>query len=163
MPVQIFQPAATSATGTPLAGRLFYAAGPGVLAGVLIGVIVALAVGRNDRRLRERDEIADSIGVPVLASVRVPVIRPRRRDWAKLLQGYEPGNRDAWRLRKALHELGVPSLDPAGLPASGGFSLAVLSLAGDRRALALGPQLALFAASLGITDHPGGRPAAGPG
>ena len=148
VPVQIFRQA-TSATGTPLAGRLFYAAGPGVLAGALIGVIVALAVGRNDRRLRERDGIADSIGVPVLASFRVG--HPSKAaGWAKLLHGYRPGNSDAWRLRKALHELGVPSLDPAGLPASGGFSLAVLSLACDRRALALGPQLALFASSLGI-------------
>jgi capsular polysaccharide biosynthesis protein len=148
VPVQVFQQA-VSATGTPLAGRLLYAAGPGVLAGALIGVIVVLAVGRNDRRLRERDGIADSIGVPVLASFRVGHLS-KAAAWAKLLRGYEPGNVDAWRLRKALHELGVPSLDPAGLPAGGRFSLAVLSLAGDRRALALGPQLALFASSLGI-------------
>ena len=36
------------------------------------------------------------------------------------------------------------------LTADGGSSLAVLSLAGDRSALALGPQLAVFAAALGI-------------
>ena len=33
--------------------------------GLLIGVIVRLAIRRGDRRLRERDEIADSIGTPV--------------------------------------------------------------------------------------------------
>ena len=36
------------------------------------------------------------------------------------------------------------------LRADSGSSLAVLSLSSDRKALALGPQLAVFAASLGI-------------
>ena len=105
----------------------------------MIGVITALAVGRNDQRLRERDEIADSIGVPVLASVRVR--HPAKaQGWTKLLEGYEPEAADAWRLRKALRQLG----------GGGGSSVAVLSLSHDRRALALGPQLAVLAASLGI-------------
>ena len=148
LPAQVFQPA-TLATGTALPRRLFYAAGPGVLAGLLIGIIIALALGRNDRRLRERDEIADSIGVPVLASVRGR--RPTKAaDWTKLLQHYEPDAADAWRLRNALRQLRGAGLDLAGSTADGGSSLAVISLAGDRRALALGPQLAVFAASLGI-------------
>ena len=135
---QLFQPA-TTATGTALASRLFYAAGAGVLLGALIGAITALAIGRNDRRLRERDEIANSVGVPVLASVRVR--RPARaRGWTKLFQDYEPEAADAWQLRRILRQLG----------AGDGSSLAVLSLSHDRGALALGPQLAVFAASLGI-------------
>jgi capsular polysaccharide biosynthesis protein len=148
LPAQVFQPAPL-ATGTPLARRLLYAAGPGVLVGLAIGMIIALAIGRSDRRLRERDEIADSIGVPVLASARVR--QPAKAaDWTKLFQHYEPDTADAWRLRNALRQLRGAGLDLAGLTAGGGPSLAVLSLAGDRRALALGPQLAVFATSMGI-------------
>ena len=40
----------------------------GAIFGALIGIVIALAISRSDRRLRERDEIANSIGVPVLAS-----------------------------------------------------------------------------------------------
>ena len=147
-PAEVFQ-TATTATGTPLTLRLFYAAGAGVVSGALIGAVIALAVGRNDRRLRERDEIADSIGVPVLASVRAghPV---KAAGWTKLLRDYQPATADAWRLRALLRQLGASGLDPASVPADGGFSLAVLSVSGDRRALALGPQVAAFAASLGI-------------
>jgi hypothetical protein len=143
VPVQLFVPA-NSASGTTLRGRLFYVSGTGVLAGILVGVIVALAVGRGNRWLRERDEIADSIGVPVMASVRVS--HPAKpAGWTKLLDTYQPEAADAWRLRKVLRELG--HADPAP---GGGSSVAVLSLAGDRKALALGPQLAAFAAKQGI-------------
>jgi capsular polysaccharide biosynthesis protein len=148
VPVQLFVPA-TSAEGTELRWRLFYAAGAGVLAGAVLGVIVALAVGRTNQRLRERDEIADSIGVPILASVAVS--RPAKpAAWTKLLDGYQPEPADAWRLRRVLRELRRPAepTGPAELPA--GSSVAVLSLHGDRKALALGPQLAAFAASQGI-------------
>jgi Chain length determinant protein len=143
VPAQLFLPA-TSASGTTLPWRLFYAAGTGVLAGAVIGLIVALAVGRGNRWLRERDEIADSIGVPVMASVRVS--HPAKpAGWTKLLDTYEPEASDAWRLCKVLRELGH-----ADLAASDGSSVAVLSLADDRKALALGPQLAAFAAKQGI-------------
>ena len=143
VPVQLFVPA-TSAPGTALPWRLFYAAGTGVLVGAVIGVIIALAVGRGNRWLRERDEIADSIGVPVMASVRVS--HPANpAGWTKLLDGYEPDAADAWRLRKVLRELGHADLAPGQ-----GASVAVLSLADDRKALALGPQLAAFAAKQGI-------------
>ena len=148
VPVQLFV-AATSAEGTELRWRLFYAAGAGVLAGALLGIILALAVGRANQRLRERDEIADSIGVPVLASVRVA--HPAKpAAWAKLLDGYQPGAADAWRLRRVLRELGHPGPTGADLAPPDGSSVAVLSLSSDRKALALGPQLAAFAASQGI-------------
>ncbi len=83
VPAQMFLPA-TSASGTTLPWRLFYAAGTGVLVGALLGVIVALAIGRGQRWLRVRDDIADSIGVPVMASVRV--VHPAKpAGWTKLL------------------------------------------------------------------------------
>jgi hypothetical protein len=139
VPVQLFR-LATGASGTSLRWRLFYAAGTGLLAGALLGLSVAVAVGRGNRWLRERDDFADSIGVPVMASVRVS--HPARRaGWTKLLGGYQPRAADAWRLGNVLREL-----DPAG----DGSSVAVLSLAEDRKALALGPQLAAFAAKQGL-------------
>jgi hypothetical protein len=130
-------------------------AGIGLVPGLLIGIIIALAIGRGDRRLRERDQIADSIGIPVLASVSAE--HPRdAAGWARLLDRYEPGLVDAWHLRKALFRLGLVGMNPAssagtmGSADGGPASLAVLSLSSDRRALALGPQLAAFAASMGI-------------
>jgi capsular polysaccharide biosynthesis protein len=140
--------AATSAEGTPLEVRLLYAAGAGVLLGAIIGVIIAVAVGRTNEPLRERDQIADSVGVPVLGSVRT---RPpgRAAGWQKLLEGYEPAPADAWRLHKVLCELGYSPSGPVSL-ARDGHSVAVLSLSSDRKALALGPQLAAFAVAQGI-------------
>ena len=74
---------ATNATERRCAVRLLITGGLGALLGALIGAIVVLAIGRNDRRLRERDEIADAIGVPVLASIPVrSPIRCRRLDEA---------------------------------------------------------------------------------
>lgn len=146
---------ATTATGTPLSIRVAEFGGIGLLAGILIGTIIALAIGRRDRRLRDRDQIADSIGVPVLASVSAK--HPRdAAGWARLFEGYKPGAVDGWQLRKTLHQLGLAGVNtagaegPGGSVADSGSSLAVLSLSSDRRALALGPQLAAFAGSLGI-------------
>ena len=149
-PVQarILQPA-LNATATPLSIRLLVGGGLGLLLGLLIGAIVVLATGRRDRRLKERDEIADSIGIPVLASISVG--HPSdAAGWVRLLEDYEPGAVDAWRLRKTLHYLGLTDMNHTDLTAGSGYSLAVLSLSSDPKALALGPQLAVFAASVGI-------------
>ena len=126
----------------------------GAIAGTLIGIIVALATRRNDRALRERDEIANSIGVPVLAAL--PVDHPSDpAGWVKLLDDYEPDAVGAWHLRKALQYLRVSGLNPGegngnGNGIGGATSLSVISLSSDKGALALGPQLAVFAASLDI-------------
>jgi len=135
---------ATNATRSSLALRLILNGGIGLLLGAVIGVIVALSIGRGDRRLRERDEIADAIGVPVLASIPVRHLSDAA-GWAKLFEEYRPGAVHAWSLRKALQHLGLTDL-------RGGHaaSVAVVSLSTDRGALALGPQLAVYAASLGI-------------
>ena len=117
----------------------------GGLGGVLVGIIIVVAVGRSDRRLRERDEIAGAIGIPVLAAI--PVVHPSdTAGWTRLLKEYEPAVVHAWNLRKVLMHIGVSDVRYGGP----GVSVTVVSLSSDRRALAVGPQLAAFAASLGI-------------
>jgi capsular polysaccharide biosynthesis protein len=139
---RVFEPAVTAASGK-LPERIALYGVLGALAGVLVGFIVSLAIGRNDRRLRERDAIANSIGAPVLASI--PSSRPSdAAAWAKLLGGYEPGVVPAWTLSKLLQQFGVAGNEGNAL------SLTVLSLSRDPGALALGPQIAAFAASRGI-------------
>ena len=138
---------ATNVTETRLLVRLLTTAFLGALLGALIGAIVALATGRYDRRLRERDLMADAIGVPVLASISVRHPTGTAR-WSRLLDDYEPSAADAFRLRSALNELGLAEIMSADSGA--GSSLSVLSFSFDERALALGPQLAAFTASLGI-------------
>jgi len=159
---QLLQSATDATRPTPIERTVTFALLGGV-GGVLIGIIVALAIGRNDRRLRERDEIANSIGVPVLASV--PVAHPSTAaGWMRLLENYNPPAMHAWQLRTALHHLGIarpgsgrPAYDRNGSSSvddgrasmyeSGRFSLMVLSLSSDPGALGLGAQLAVFAAS----------------
>lgn len=142
VPASMLDPA-ISATGSSRLEALLISALVGGLAGAAIGVVVALAIGRKDKRLRGRDEIANSIGVPVLASV--PVARSSdASSWARLLGNYKPAYVHAWQLRRAMQELGVT------VGGGDSSSITVLSLSSDPAALALGPQLAVFAASLGM-------------
>lgn len=120
----------------------------GAIFGGIIGVVIALAVNRSDPRLRARDEIANSIGVPVLASF--PVGHPSDPGgWTRLLEDYRPGAMHALQLRKALQQLEMPAEVNFGREI-GRRSCTVLSLSTDAGALALGPQLAIFAAGQGI-------------
>ena len=141
---------AGSASGTAAVKQLVVDALIGAILGALIGIIVAFVISRRDRRLRECDEIAGSIGIPVLASF--PVDHPRDpAGWTKLLEDYKPGDLDAWRLRNALRQLGMAGFNVNSDSDGGSSSLAVLSLSSDPGAMAVGPQLAVFAASLGIS------------
>ena len=145
---RVLEPA-NSATGPSLFSRLPIIGVLGAFLGALAGAIAVLAFNRRDRRLRKRDEIADSIGVPVLASIRA--VHPSgAAGWTKLLADYEPGAVDGWRLRKALQHLGLADVNLNNSQPGGGSSLEVLSFGFDSGALALGPQLAVFAASRGI-------------
>ncbi len=156
---ELFQPAITAAAQSRLESMLI-AGLVGALAGALVGSVGSLAIGRNDRRLRDRDQIANAIGVPVAASV--PVGHPSDpAGWAKLLETYQPSAVHAWQLRTVLRYVGITDgklprtpEDETGatVPAGDrdGVSLGVLSLSSDPGALALGPQLAVFAASQGI-------------
>ena len=144
----MLQPA-LGATGTSRVKRLVVYGAIGAVAGVLIGAIVALLISRGDRRLRERDEIANCIGVPVLASF--PVAHPTDPvGWTELLEGYEPAAVHGLHLRQALQQLGILDVTPDDSGERSTSSLAVVSLSSDPRAVAIGPQIAVFAASLGI-------------
>jgi capsular polysaccharide biosynthesis protein len=137
------------ATGTSPAKQLIVFALIGAVIGALIGIILAHAIGRRDRQLRTRDEMANSLALPVLASL--PVGHPAdAAGWTKLLNDYKPGATNAWLLRTALRELGVMADNINNGHEAAGSSLTVLSLSFDPGALALGPQLAVFAAQLGV-------------
>jgi capsular polysaccharide biosynthesis protein len=139
---------AITASGPSQAERTAVFALLGALVGALIAFAVVLVIGRNDRRLRERDEIARSIGVPVLASF--PVAHPSdATGWTRLLEEYQPAAVHALRLQQALQQLGTASVNGSGTEPDRS-SLTILSLSSDSKALALGPQLAVFAASQGI-------------
>jgi capsular polysaccharide biosynthesis protein len=144
---RVLQPATTASGPNPLIYRLVSGL-VGAIAGLIVGMIVAIAKGRKDRRLRSRDDIANAIGIPVLASL--PVGHPANaQEWAKLLDSYQPAAVHGWRLRKTLQHLNVAGVNLTG-GREGEAVVAVVTLTTDSRALALGPQLAAFAASLGI-------------
>jgi capsular polysaccharide biosynthesis protein len=119
--------------------------GLGALLGAIAGAVIVLARERGDRRLRLRDEISDAVGLPVLASVS-SYRATDPSDWANLLEHYAPTAVDAWALRKVLHNL--------ALDVKGGqqVSLTVISFADDDKARPLGPQLAAFAGTVGISS-----------
>ena len=110
-------------------------------------------VGRPSatRRLRTRDEIADSLGSAVIGTVHA---HPQRTvaGWTALLESYDPTVTDPWSLRQVLHHVGLGELTVRGGGASTESqprTVTVVTLSDDLRALALGPQLASHAASLG--------------
>ena len=150
----VIQPA-TAATGPPSWQRLLIWAFLGALICTMLAVVVLLATARRDPRVRLRDEIADAVGSPVLAAVRS---RPQRSvaGWSTLLETYQATPVESWAFRQVLRGL-VPA-DRKGEPRVAGKvdhpqSLTVVSLSGDGRGVAIGPQLAAFASSLGIATR----------
>jgi capsular polysaccharide biosynthesis protein len=136
---------AVDAPGTPLTIHVSIIGSLGLLIGLMIAGIAVLAVSKRDHRLLRRDDIADAIGIPVLASLTV-----RRASnpagWTRLLNEYQPSAADISRMRKAFRYLDLAE----GLSgAAAGSSVTVLTLSSDPKALPLGPQLAIFAASRG--------------
>lgn len=121
---------------------------------LVLGTVVLLASRRRDRRLRTRDEIADAIGSAVIGSVRT---RPPRAaaGWAALLETYEPGVMDAWSLRQVLDHVGAGDTTHSnhGEGPKQRHAINLMSLSDDTRALAVGPQLASYAASVGLTTR----------
>ena len=155
----IVQPAAPATGPEPL----FRLAKTGLIGGLLLGVLAAALVAlraRRDPRLRARDDMADAVASSVLADV-----RSRRQrsvaEWLALFETYVASPVDAWAFRQLLRALSsvtdAASSGRGGGPRSGRLehprSVAVVTVAGDVRGLAIAPQLAAFAASLGITTR----------
>jgi capsular polysaccharide biosynthesis protein len=148
VPAKILQ-SATTASPSKLPEQAGALGALGALVGALIGFFVALVIGRNDRRLVERAAIANSIAAPVLASMSAE--RPTDvAQWARLLEEYEPEAVEAWGINRLLQRFGVTGIRASENGGSRTFSMTVFSLPGDVEALALGPQLAVVATSLGI-------------
>jgi uncharacterized protein involved in exopolysaccharide biosynthesis len=129
----------------------------GALSGAAFAAAFVALRARRDPRLRARDDLADAVGSTVLVDLRS---RPQRSvaEWSTLFETYDAPPVDAWAFRQMLRAL-VTSLEPARVgrtrTSRGGRlehprSVTVIALAGDRRGLAVAPQLATFAASLGI-------------
>jgi capsular polysaccharide biosynthesis protein len=150
IPARVLE-AATTTKGSSELSLMLVAGVIGAIAGAFVGFVVAVTIGRKDRRLRQRDEIANAVGIPVIASV--PAEQPSdAAAWTRLLENYAPAVAHGWQLRNALQHIGkaeaIYSRNGAG---SNGISVTVMSFSSDRRALALGPQLAAFAAASGIS------------
>jgi len=112
----------------------------------LVVSLYFIVTNKRDPKLRSRDEIAAAVGIPVVASLRAR--RPRSAGgWADLLRTYEPDSADGWALRQLIHLLPDARRElPSGTP----LVLVVLSLSDDAGGLAIGPQIARFAAAHGI-------------
>ncbi len=137
-------------TSTIASYALFEAVGAG--AGIFVALLLLTLKGRRERAVRSRDQIADAIGVPVVASIQSRFPRSVA-GWTSLLKSYAPANVESWTLRQLLRLVtpGHPgSLADEPSEDSESPSVAVLTLSGDLRALAVGPQLASFAASTGL-------------
>ncbi len=143
---------ATAAVGPSLATRVLFFVPIVSLAACLLTAIVMIAFAKRDPNVRLRDEIADAVGSPVLAAVRS---RPQRTaaGWLTLLQSYEASPVESWAFRQLLRSL-AQSDAKRDLRTAGRVeypsTIAVASLSGDLRGLAIGPQLAAFATSLGL-------------
>jgi capsular polysaccharide biosynthesis protein len=122
----------------------------GAAAAVGLTTLFLVVTNSRDPKLRSRDEIADAVGIPVITSVRTHPPRSPHA-WRELLRSYSPDSPDAWALRQLLHGLLAESWKE--WPTGEGFVLVVLSLSGDDAGLAVGPQIASFAASNGIATQ----------
>lgn len=146
---------ATEATGPSTLLRLVVWAPFGALLCTILAAVVLLVIARRDQRIRPRDEIADAIGRPVLASIRS---RPQQSvaSWLTLLDTYEATPVESWAFRQLLRGV-VPADHKLTSRAAGKVdhpqSLTVVSLSGDERGLAIGPQLAAFTSSHGVTTR----------
>lgn len=113
----------------------------GAIVGLLLSAALILVRHRRDRRLHLRDEVAETVGVPVLISMSAPSRRRSISDWVELFNRYTPSAADHWGVRQALRDL-----DLGGTPAH----LSVLVIAGDTAALAAAAQVAITLSTFGL-------------
>ena len=138
---RILDPATSASPSSPFAAAIAIALG--LVIGLIVGMSLALAIDRGNHRLRSRDDIADAIGVPVIASMTCPR-RAGPKEVSSLLTRPEPSPVEGWAMRRALHRLGVATTENQA-------RLSVVSLANDPAALLVGPLLASYAASINIS------------
>lgn len=141
------------AARTPLPVRIAMVAGLGAGLAVFLTAVCLVLTGRREQTLRSRDEIADSIGVPAVASLRSRM-PTAVAGWTQLLEGYAPEDVDRWALRQLLRLVlpGPPGKHAPQLPAVADASttVVVITVSDDLNALAFGPQLASYAAGTGL-------------
>lgn len=126
----------------------------GAAATVALAGGVLLLLRRREPRMGFRDDIADAVGSPVLGAVRS---HPQRSvaSWRVLVGTYDATAVEAWAFRQVLRGLATIEGAQRGRTEARQRiehprSVCVVTLAGDNAALAVGVQLAAFAASLGI-------------
>jgi capsular polysaccharide biosynthesis protein len=159
--IQIIQPAAP-ATGPSQVRRVITGALIGGVSAVAGTALVLLIRRLRDPRVRARDDLADAVGSSVIADV---ASRPQRSvaQWLTFFETYEASAVEAWAFRQVFRALvaSTPtSHDPSRTGATGlpgrvehPRSLTLIAHAGDQRAVAVAPQLAVCAASLGIATR----------
>lgn len=122
---------------------------------VTFAIVLMVNLARRDAKLSTRDEIADAVGSEVIASLRSQVPRSVAA-WTSLLESYGPSVVEGWAVRLALAGLGLEDLaigrseTHIGEASAARHRLCVVSLEDDVRALSMGPQVASYAASIGI-------------
>jgi capsular polysaccharide biosynthesis protein len=147
----LIEPPSAAVTTSVLLGYALFGLG-GAGAGVLLAWLILLALARRERAVRTRDQIADAIGIPVVASIQSRAPRSVG-GWTSLLRSYAPHSVEMWSLRQLVRLVtpGHPgSLAQETGEEGGAPAVVVVTLSGDSRALAIGPQLAAFAASGGL-------------
>ncbi len=125
------------------------------LIAMALGVVALLTLARRDTKLGTRDEISDAVGSTVIASLTTEVPRSVA-SWRSLMERYSPSAVEGWTLRQALAQVGLTDLVMGGPGAERKRStathlLCVVSLADDARALSVGPLVASYAASIGVS------------
>jgi capsular polysaccharide biosynthesis protein len=116
--------------------------GGGILLGLILGASIVLARDGRDRRLRLRDDIARAAGAPIVAAIATRRVGDAD-EWIELFENYEASADEGWSLRRAVRSLLTADAEP---PAG----VTVVTMAGDTAAVAIGPQLAVFAAASGV-------------
>lgn len=114
----------------------------GGLVGLVVGSLLALWLEQSDRRLRRRDELADAVGAPVLASLHAPA-GGRRAQRRRLFVAWSPSVVESFALERGLAAVGVDGLEAP-------CNIVVVTVEGDPGGPALAFQLAAFAAARGV-------------
>lgn len=137
--LRVLEPA--TAPSHPVRPRLVLNTGIGGMVGLALGVLFAVAHGQRDRRVRARDEFAETAAAPVLLSLAVQTPK-RLKDYRERLAQWVPSATERLALRQAFEQLGISP--------DNGANLVVGTLPGDRAALGLVMELASFAATSGM-------------